>query len=101
MNIYRLIDENALFVEDVINPQIKEGQEQFFIEAPVPQGFYHPKWNGTEWVEGLTQAQIDELKNQPLEPTPEQQEMRALKKRLDEAENTVLFLIDMQMMGGM
>ena len=37
------------------------------------QGFYHPKWDGEKWVEGLTQTEIDAIKADiPQEPTPEQ-----------------------------
>jgi hypothetical protein len=36
---------------------------------PIPEGFYKPKWNGLEWVEGLTEEQINFLENQPIPPT--------------------------------
>ena len=41
-----------------------------YIAVPVPQGFYLPKWSGTEWVEGLTQEEIEVIKSvtQPLTP---------------------------------
>ena len=32
------------------------------------QGLYHQKWTGTEWVEGLTQEEIDAKNNNPKEP---------------------------------
>ena len=131
--ILRKIDENGLFIEDVItnaipvlmeivpvervdtegNPVMIDAEQPLldadgntipdphYIETPVPQGFYHPKWNGEQWVEGMAQVQIDELKNQPAELTPEQEELKMLKRRLDEAENTVVFLLDMNLMGGM
>lgn len=45
---------------------------------------------------------IDVLPPEPNnELTPEQEEMKILKRRLDEAENTVVFLLDMNLMGGM
>lgn len=67
--LYRKIDiETELFVEDVILeviPVDEEGhQNPQYIDVPVPQGFYWPKWTGTEWVEG-GQAP----KPQPVEPT--------------------------------
>lgn len=81
--LYRKIDSNGLFVEDVIlnkppykmnlilkteyvleNEEPKEIQyyvdeptgelEDCYVEGDVPQGFYHPRWNGEEWVEGGT-----------------------------------------------
>jgi hypothetical protein len=36
---------------------------------PIPEGFYKPKWNGSEWTEGLTEEQIASLKNAPAEPS--------------------------------
>lgn len=37
-----------------------------------PNGFYKPKWNGIAWVEGLTQQEIDDLKNTPVTPSVEE-----------------------------
>ena len=65
-----LIDESGLFVTDVI---INVGQETPIncIEAPCPDGFYHPKWNGNEWIEGgkqvITKEQLIEQSNQRCE----------------------------------
>ena len=60
-----------------------------YITEPVPQGVYHPKWNGEKWVEGLTQEEIAELtKPVPQEPTVEE--------RLQMAEDTIMFML----MGG-
>jgi len=64
------VNENGMFIEDVIVNEKPNNMENL-IEIPCPEGFYHPKWNGTEWTEGLTQAEIDAIKNviieQPLE----------------------------------
>ena len=78
--LYKKIDENGFFIEDVIleeQPMIEQNEEMIldphYVSDPVPQGFYHPKWNGTTWVEGATQEEIDELtKPQPHEPTVEE-----------------------------
>lgn len=66
--IVKLIDEDGLYVEDVIleaRPRNEEGiPDPQYIDVPVPEGFYWPKWNGTEWVEGgEAPAPV------PLEPT--------------------------------
>lgn len=60
------IDNNGFFVEDVI---LKDSEEILvdYIQTECPDGFYKPKWNGTEWVEGLTQEEIEEFKNKPRE----------------------------------
>lgn len=78
--LYRKVDENGLFIEDVIldeKPMIEQNEESipspYYIIETVPNGFYHPKWNGLEWVEGATQEEIDKItKTQPQEPTIEE-----------------------------
>ena len=60
------------------------------LDVDPAQGLYHPKWNGTEWVEGLSDEEITELnKPVPQEPT--------LEERLQMAEDTIMFML----MGGM
>lgn len=34
-----------------------------------PNGLYRAKWIGSEWVEGLSQEEIDEINNQPRKLT--------------------------------
>jgi len=63
MIFVRKIDSQSFFVED----DFVEELTQFTIETPCPQGFYKPKWNGTEWIEGLAQEDIDAIKNVPTE----------------------------------
>jgi hypothetical protein len=58
--------------QPVLDPQ--------YIETEVPQGFYWPKWNGTEWVEGG-------FAPAPVEPEP------TIDERLDSLEDVMLFLI--------
>lgn len=73
--LYKKTDENGLFIEDVIFSEpplidIDEEPRPQYIAEPVPQGFYHPKWNGTEWIEGLTDDEIAEITKPVLqEPT--------------------------------
>ena len=62
----RIIDkQTGLFIRDDF--YFDEGTE-IGLDVEPAQGFYHPKWNGTEWVEGATQEYIDSLKSQ-AEPT--------------------------------
>lgn len=70
MKFVRLIDESGMFIEDIFVEELTE----FTIETPCPGGSYHPKWNGTEWVEGLTQEEIQAIKDSalPTEPTLEE-----------------------------
>ena len=72
----RIIDENGLFIEDAFVTELTE----YTIETPCPGGFYRPKWDGTQWVEGGTAPEP-----QPATPTAEE--------RLNELENAILFLM--------
>lgn len=72
------VDSNGLFIEDVL---LEEGQEipQDCVSILVPDvGFYLPKWNGTIWVEGKTQAEIDAIKN----VVPPKSELELLRKQV-------------------
>jgi hypothetical protein len=70
MKFTRIIDENGMFIEDAFVDEMTE----FTIEEPCPSGFYHPRWDGEKWVEGLTQEQIDAIRAQSTstEPTIEE-----------------------------
>lgn len=50
----RIIDSNGYFIEDAFVEELTE----FTIETPCPDGFYLPKWNGAQWVEGKTAEEI-------------------------------------------
>jgi hypothetical protein len=72
------VDVEGLYIGPVIasDEQISRhlNQEDEFtlgmvVIAPIPEGFYHPKWNGSDWVEGLTEEQIEAVKNIPTEPS--------------------------------
>lgn len=63
----RIIDENGIFIEDVFVEEITANT----IEIPCPPGFCKPRWDGVQWVEGLTQEEIDALNNVPHELTLE------------------------------
>lgn len=72
------VDANGLYIEDVIQDDTFSGIVPFYTdptdtESPivsyligtaVPSGLYQPKWDlkNDQWVEGLTQAEIDALK---------------------------------------
>lgn len=68
----RIIDKQTnLFIRDDFD--FKE-ETEVALDVEPAQGFYHPKWNGTEWVEGLTQEEIQAIKDStlPTEPTLEE-----------------------------
>lgn len=80
------IDKDGFFIEDVIS------HEEFIpsdcIEVECPQGFYKPRWNDDEWVEGLTPQEIEELKK--IETTPKQP---SLEERLAALETLMMGVI--------
>ena len=55
------------------------------ITIDIPQGLYRAKWTGIEWVEDMSQEEINALNNQPSLPSVEE--------RLQQAEDTILFLL--------
>ena len=65
----RIIDNNGFFVEDAFVDELTE----FTIETPCPDGFYLPKWDGTQWVEGKTADEIAAMKNVAETPSLEKQ----------------------------
>lgn len=97
MKLFRKIDTTTgLFIEDVL---LMDGfmENDEFIETEVPQGFYWPKWTGTEWVEG---GQVPEpTEPEPQVPTMEQMAI-ALMQTQAELEATAEAL-DFLIMGGM
>lgn len=60
------VDSDGVYIEPVIIEDEDETPSDC-IETPCPDGFYKPKWSGSEWVEGLTQSEIDVIK--ASEPT--------------------------------
>ena len=69
--ILRIIDkETLLFIRDDFT---FDEETEIGLNVEQAQGFYHPKWNGKKWVEGLSEKEINELKKpQPIEPTLEE-----------------------------
>ena len=102
MKLFRKIDTvTGNFLEDVLfesHPTLEDGEldPQYIEDAPA-QGFYWPKWNGTEWVEGGVAPE-------PTEPEPQAPTMEevaiALMKMQAELEATTEAL-DFLIMGGM
>jgi len=68
----RMIDENGFFVKDAFVDALTE----FTIEMPCPSGFYLPKWDGINWIEG----------GGIPEQTPEQQAYQ-IQQQLDTLDN--------------
>lgn len=59
------IDEKGYLKEIYVsefdeNNEILDEDKQHMISATMPHGLSKPKWTGTEWNEGKTQAEFDE-----------------------------------------
>ena len=76
--------QTGMFLRDDFTFDI---ETEIGLEVTPAQGFYHPKWDGEKWIEGLTEAEILAIKNQSVEvvtePTLEQQ-VSELQNQLDE-----------------
>ena len=101
MKLFRKIDvATGNFLEDVLfesHPTLEDGElDPQYIEDVPAQGFYWPKWNGTEWVEGGVAPETTEA--EPQVPTIEQIAI-ALMKAQAELEATAEAL-DFLIIGG-
>lgn len=78
MKAYK-INEQGFYIEDYI---YEEGQElnSNIITTELPQSLHKPKWDGTKWVEGATQEEID--KGNYINPT-QKTEIEILKETVD------------------
>ena len=102
MKLFRKIDTvTGNFLEDVLfesHPTLEDGElDPQYIEDAPSQGFYWPKWNGTEWVEGGVAP--EPTTPEPQVPTMEEVAI-ALMNMQAELEATTKAL-DFLIMGGM
>lgn len=65
------VDENGIYIEPIIVGE-KEDIPYNYIDEKPPNGLYRPKWTGTEWIEDMTQEEIDKMKSRPNPPTQEE-----------------------------
>lgn len=69
MKIGHTIDSNGFLTGDILDDSGITPD----VTALCPDGFHKPKWNGSVWVEGMTQAEIDAIQNAPSTPSLQQQ----------------------------
>lgn len=72
--IYRKIDENGYFIEDVVAD--KEITDKYHLTTAPAQGYYRPKWNGNKWIEGAAAEEIEVINTPQGEPPPETEEQK-------------------------
>lgn len=56
------VDENGFFTESILVEEIKENMT----EIPIIIGFYKAKWDGSKWIEGATNQEIQEWKDKNI-----------------------------------
>ena len=97
MKIFRKIDTTTgNFLEDVLFENEPPFDDGSYISTPVPQGFYWPKWTGTEWAEGGQAPEPTEP--EPQAPTVEEMAIALMQTQM-ELEATIEAL-DFLLMGG-
>jgi hypothetical protein len=70
-------DENGNFVGDfLLGMELREGHTLF--EGEIIEGFYQPKLVTGQVIEGLSQEEIDEMRNKP-QPITAQEQIASLK----------------------
>lgn len=60
-----------------------------YTTTPVPSGLNKPKWDGENWVEGMTNAERDEIHAEELPPTENEVIQGALLEKLVALQGTV------------
>ena len=86
------IDDQGFWVRTVrlkYDPSsIEIPEEEGYVEADEPEGFYKPRWDGSQWIEGATPEEIDEFKRQE-----ERERMNSTEVRLTNAEDALFQLM--------
>ena len=84
--IKRVIDkQTGYFIRDdfTFNEETEIG-----LEVEPSQGLYQPRWNGTEWVEGLSAEELALIVNQPTE-----EPIEARVEKLEQEQEQVIDLL--------
>jgi len=76
MQVFK-IDENGYYIGPIIIRKDEEVPEGC-IEVQPPNGLYRAKWVNDEWVEDMTQEEIEAENNKPKEPTQDELIMLAI-----------------------
>lgn len=77
--MFRVIDKTGLFIRDDFT---FDEETEIGLDVAPAQGFYHPKWDGENWVEGLTQAEIDAIKAQNVSTPTAEERLEAVESAL-------------------
>ena len=81
----RIINKNTkLFLRDDF---VTDSNTEIALEVNPAQGLYRPKWNGTKWIEAMSQEEIDAMQGQTATPEP------SIDERVEKLEEAVSNLI--------
>lgn len=114
MPIFNLEGVDYYFPEDYIEHILKEEQpedlteflkdysflpkmncktpKEFMIETPFTDGMYKPRWTGTEWVDEITQEELDAMQEK-ADAQPRMMSFAAMSMKLEHTEKVVNELI--------
>lgn len=98
MKQYLKIDENGYYIEPVIvKPEIVNGETVYnvpdnLIEQSYQDGMYKPRWTGTEWVDEITQEELD-ARQEEADAQPRVMTFEAMSMKLEHTEKVVNELI--------
>lgn len=85
----RSVDKDG-FVDDFIVVNSENIPEGYIIEKP--HGLNKPRWTGTEWVEAITQEELEDMmaEQEQIQPTvPLEERIAQLEAKNAELENTL------------
>lgn len=98
MHAYEIDNNGYIIINyDVINGDVEIPDGCITVQLPQPLLFYKPKWTGTEWVEGATKEEIDEITKPVPQPSTEmdllKEELTLLKSEKDALAETLDMLL--------
>ncbi|WP_372632982.1 hypothetical protein [Cohnella sp.] len=65
-------------IRELLPAEVEEEPKEiitgYIIAEKVPEGLFIPRWDfsNSEWIEGMSQEEIDEIRNAPVPLSPEQ-----------------------------
>lgn len=88
---YLKIDDNGFYVEPVFLNDNETVPSNCIMPYAPEQRFYKPKWNGLQWVEGLSQQEIDSINNNQPKPLPTLEELKTNQDLIQKALDDLIF----------
>ena len=81
------------FLEEYMIPKMNgRTPMERMIDIPFTDGMYKPRWNGTEWVDEITDEELDEMREE-ADAQPRMMSFQAMSMKLEHTEKVVNELI--------